>query len=63
MVVCPTRDDCESAFDELVGKNPGILLDLLSPSLELWLERLSEGDCLGGDDMLERTSLLTWENC
>ena len=61
MVVGTTADDRESTLDEFLGQHFGILLYLLCPLLELRLQSLTESNGLGGDDVLQRTALLTRE--
>ena len=63
VVVCATAHDSEAALDEFVGKYACVLLHLLCPLLELWLQSLAESHSLGSDDMLQRTALLSWEYC
>ena len=62
MVVGTSTDDGETTLNEFVGENSSILLHLKSPLLELWLQSLTEGNGLGSDDMLQRTTLLSREN-
>ena len=62
MVVSTTADDAEATLHQFLCQNLGILLNLLSPLLELRLQGLTEGNGLGCNDVLQWTTLLTWEN-
>jgi hypothetical protein len=62
VVVGTTADDAKATLNEFIGQYGSILLDLLSPLLELWLQSLAEGYGLGSDDVLQRTALLSGEN-
>ena len=50
-----------AAFDEHTGHGLGVLDHLLLVSLELRLQGFFEADRFGGDDVLQRATLGTWE--
>ena len=57
VVVGAAGDEAEAALDHRLGQRRGVVDDLLDVGLELGLQRLAEGDGLGGDDVLERAAL------
>lgn len=61
MIVCPIRDDSETVVRETFCEDLCILDDLFSIRLEFRSECLTEGDSLGGDEILVRSSLDTGE--
>ena len=63
MVVGTTAHDAEATLDKLFCKHLGIFLNLLGPLLELRLQGLTESNSLGSNHVLQRTALLTREDC
>ena len=61
VIVSSVGNDLVSAVDESVGKSVGVFLHLNGIFFPFGLESLSESNSLGGDHMLERTSLYSGE--
>ncbi|QTK78950.1 hypothetical protein AT6N2_C1164 [Agrobacterium tumefaciens] len=57
VVVSAAGDDIEAAFDQGFSQRLGVLDDLCRIVLELRLQRFTEGNSLGGDDVHQRAAL------
>src|SRR5690606_9331836 len=57
MILGTTGNDVEAALDEYLSHGLGVLHNLLLVGLEFRLKCFLETDCLGGNDMFQRTAL------
>ena len=62
VVVCTARADEEATVDECLSQCGSILLHLLLIFHELWLESLTECNCLSSNHVLQWTTLLAREH-
>ena len=62
MVIGAAGDDFEAVFLKRGGERLGVFGHGAGIGLEFWLERLGEGDCLGGDDVHQGAALQAGED-
>ncbi len=62
MVVGAAGNDIKTAFNQGFGQRLGVLHDLCGIVLELGLQRFTEGNSLGGDDVHQRAALQAGED-